>query len=183
MSIATACRIQSAVRSLHARRSVTIAHEPVSTAMVWLSGVGSGSSSNTRTVVSCVCHGASSVQTSSAADRHAPGEWPSAACRSGPAVIGYVSPFLLAPGHVPVKHYAAGKTMGQITNIYERCACGISPVAYWASALSRCGTSAAAEDACCGTKIWSRMARAVGPATTPSPPPFSRISAIATFGC
>ncbi|CDL12136.1 hypothetical protein [Klebsiella pneumoniae IS43] len=26
-------------------------------------------------------------------------------------------------------------------------------------------------------------ARAVGPATTPSPPPFSRISAIATFGC
>src|SRR5690606_65075 len=52
----------SAVRSLHARRSVTIAHEPVSTAMVWLSGVGSGSSSNTRTVVSCVCHGASSVR-------------------------------------------------------------------------------------------------------------------------
>ncbi|MEA4376547.1 hypothetical protein VBQ91_08150, partial [Klebsiella pneumoniae] len=48
--------------------------------------------------------------------------------------------------------------MGQITNYYGRCACGISPVAYWASALSRCGTSAAAEDACCGTKIWSRMA-------------------------
>ena len=69
--------------------------------------------------------------------------------------------------------------MGQITNFYERCACGISPAAYWASALSRCGTSAAAAGACCGTKIWSRMARAVGPATTPSPPPFSRISAIA----
>ncbi len=137
MSIATACRIQSAVRSLHARRSVTIAHEPVSTAMVWLSGVGSGSSSNTRTVVSCVCHGASSV-------RNQRGRSP---CAWRMAVGGVpvwtssnrlrVSPFLLAPGHVPVKHYAAGKTMGQITNYYGRCACGISPIAYWASALSR----------------------------------------------
>jgi hypothetical protein len=105
----------AAVISLHGRRSVTISHEPVITAMVWLSGAGSGSSSNTRTA-ELRCHGASSVR-NQAADRHgrriSSGGVPVWTRR-----IGYVSPFS-SLFHVHRKHYAAGKTAGQITNYYN----------------------------------------------------------------
>lgn len=81
---------------------------------------------------------------------------------------------LSSSGHpdVSVKHYAAGKTDGTNNQLlWTMHACRISPVAYWASALSRCGTSAAAEDPCCWDKICPRW-RAVGqlpphPATVP----------------